>query len=410
MDVLRAAAAAVTRAEAEDEAQGPPVDTPDGLPSEDEDGPWEDDDDVDAGVDGEEQAENDEVEQQQPDAEAAGGTAAAELVVPQLPTSIGTLKVDDLKRHLWWRNLSQKGLKPELAKRLEQAIGDEVPVMSVDEARSLVASGKAPPAAAAENTQWEAVDQSKIDRPVYTGEEKFVPNPSLRLQSHTHPFVYMESFYPQSLRKLEVENSDKYRGYIKSQGKEVYRGMPDISMRTNSLAHATLLCQGASPVPDQRRMWTRSFFFKGHRGGDLMHREEWKTWKAYFHISDPVGVPALGSRAFDELHKVRPLLDEYLKRCLANITDRGRRFSIDEITIGFQGHRARLKQRCGKFKRAGDGFQVCLVLELNISLLYPCMPDAAQSNMPLHNNILSASYNLFKPCACPLTCVLICLG
>ena len=34
-------------------------------------------------------------------------------------------------------------------------------------------------------------------------------------------------------------------------------------------------------------------------------------------------------------------------------------FSIDEITIGFQGHHARLKMRCGKFKRAGDGFQVC---------------------------------------------------
>ena len=27
--------------------------------------------------------------------------------------------------------------------------------------------------------------------------------------------------------------------------------------------------------------------------------------------------------------------------------------------IGFQGHHARLKLRCGKFKRAGDGFQVC---------------------------------------------------
>jgi hypothetical protein len=68
--------------------------------------------------------------------------------------------------------------------------------------------------------------------------------------------------------------------------------------------------------------------------------------------------PKHGTREWDELVKVRPFLDEYLKRCVANISDHGRRFSIDEITIGFQGHHARLKQRCGKFKRAGDGFQV----------------------------------------------------
>ena len=65
------------------------------------------------------------------------------------------------------------------------------------------------------------MDQSKIDRPVYTGEEKFVPNPSLRLQSHTHPFVYMESFYPQSLRKLCGEDlgqgPGRARGYVRIQ-------------------------------------------------------------------------------------------------------------------------------------------------------------------------------------------------
>ena len=51
------------------------------------------------------------------------------------------------------------------------------------------------------------------------------------------------------------------------------------------------------------------------------------------------------------------MLDAYLHACINNATA-GRKFSIDEITIGFQGHHARLKMRCGKFKRAGDGFQV----------------------------------------------------
>ena len=129
-------------------------------------------------------------------------------------------------------------------------------------------------------------------------------------------------------------------------------------------------------------MHSKSFFFKGHRGGDMLTRDEWKVrgarvpaprgvcatrvrrdrspqvWKAYFHISDPADAPKFGTPAWDELHKVRPMLDVYLQRCVDNISDHGRRFSIDEITIGFQGHHARLKQRCGKFKRAGDGFQV----------------------------------------------------
>ena len=105
MDILGAAAAAATRAEAEDEAQGPPVDSPDGLPSEDEDGPPENDDDEDAGVNGEEhEAADDAVDQleQQAGANAAGGDFATELVAPELPTSTGTLKVDELKQLLWW--------------------------------------------------------------------------------------------------------------------------------------------------------------------------------------------------------------------------------------------------------------------------------------------------------------------
>ena len=46
---------------------------------------------------------------------------------------------------------------------------------------------------------------------------------------------------------------------------------------------------------------------------------------------------------------------------------------IDEITIGFQGNHARLKLRCGKFKRAGDGFQVRAKSEIE-NLAYPGSP------------------------------------
>eukprot|EP00327_Prymnesium_parvum_P029975 CAMPEP_0195581496 /NCGR_PEP_ID=MMETSP0814-20130614/20370_1 /TAXON_ID=97485 /ORGANISM="Prymnesium parvum, Strain Texoma1" /LENGTH=118 /DNA_ID=CAMNT_0040718857 /DNA_START=227 /DNA_END=580 /DNA_ORIENTATION=- len=117
-------------------------------------------------------------------------------------------------------------------------------------------------------------------------------------------------------------------------------------------------------MPDQRRVFHRSFAFKGDRSEDLLRRDDWIAWKATFHLSHPPGrAPKFGAKDWDELYKIRPMLEEYMKRCIENVTA-GRKFSIDEITIGFQGHHARLKLRCGKFKRAGDGFQAdALVLE-----------------------------------------------
>ena len=71
----------------------------------------------------------------------------------------------------------------------------------------------------------------------------------------------------------------------------------------------------------------------------------------------PVAIDMPSPASFD------PLLEHFLANCLKNVKG-GRKMTIDEITIGFQGHSARLKQRCGKFKRAGDGFQAdAIVLE-----------------------------------------------
>lgn len=110
-------------------------------------------------------------------------------------------------------------------------------------------------------------------------------------------------------------------------------------------------------MPSQRHMHRKSFAIKDHRAADCLTRDEWLQWKAHFHISDPRTAPKFGTKQWDELHKIRPFLEKFLMRCLKNVKG-GRKASIDEITIGFQGHSARLKQRCGKFKRAGDGFQV----------------------------------------------------
>lgn len=92
---------------------------------------------------------------------------------------------------------------------------------------------------------------------------------------------------------------------------------------------------------------------------------------------------------------MRPFLDAYLKNCIKNVVA-GRKFSIDEITIGFQGHHAKLKVklRCGKFKRAGDGFQAdAIVLDGGYVLFLVFRGDNTTpiyeaKFSPLHNRCL----------------------
>ena len=322
------------------------------LDSDNEEGPADVDEEEDAMPPGGLPAEVNHAEAMDVEEAPANTPAPAEVhCAPELPVDIKTLKVAELKTHLWWRTLPTAGKKDELQMRLQKAIDDKTPL------RHAADAANAPAAVESAASQWEPLDSSKITRPAYTGSEKFVPNPSLGLTPHTHPFEYMNSFYPKKMRDQQVKNSELYRGYVKMQDKEVYKGLPDISAHTNSLAHSVLLLQGLNPVPDQRRMFKKSFAYKDHRSADLLTRDEWAVWKAYFHVSDPRNAPKFGTKEWDELHKIRPMLDEYLRNCIRNVSG-GRVFSIDEITIGFQGHHSRLKLRCGKFKRAGDGFQV----------------------------------------------------
>ena len=284
MEALQAAATVV------EEVENPGLDPDDTgrgqLPSDDEEGPPQDDEDDDEHDDDDAM---DTTVAQEPDAEQAAGERAAdaddengarvegEIAAPELPVDLKALKVDELKVHLWWRALPRSGLKADLLARLEQAVKDNVPVRTPEQAATARGAGDAAPPAAVPKVQWEPVDADKIERPAFEGSEQFTPRSQLNFKHSTHPFEYMNQFYPKEVRDLEVENSEKYRGYVKMMGKEVYPRLPDISPRTNSLAHAMLLLQGANPVPDQRKMFTQSFFYKAHRGSDCMTREEWKV-------------------------------------------------------------------------------------------------------------------------------------
>jgi len=114
----------------------------------------------------------------------------------------------------------------------------------------------------------------------------------------------MEGFYPREQREQQVENSKRYKGWLACMVKEIYPHYQP-SMKTNSLAHCMLLLQGLHPMPDQRRVFHRSFAFKGDRSEDLLRRDDWIAWKATFHLSHPPGrAPKFGAKDWDELYKV----------------------------------------------------------------------------------------------------------
>ena len=360
MDALRSAAAAL-EAESDGDDDGAIDDEYDPargeLPSDGEDGPDEHDDAEDA------RAPDEEVEGEE-GADAEPQVAEEVTTAPTPPEQspeVRALVVPALKEHLMWRGVKPVGLKAALQEKLREVIATPVSMEVYVEAGGNRVAAAQPAGGAAPKVTWKKIDPSEINRPVFTGPDgRFVPKAALGWTPATHPFNFMDAFYTKEVRDLEVENSKRYRGWIKAMHTEIYAGAADPTTRTNSLAHAVLIIQGLNPVPDQRRMFQRSFAFKGHRGGDLLTKSEWTSWKAFFHISHPGQAPTFGTKEWDELHKIRPMLDDYLRHCVANV-EAGCTFSIDEITIGFQGHHSRLKQRCGKFKRAGDGFQACSV-------------------------------------------------
>ena len=354
------------------EAEPPDVDPEDlarpGVDSDCEEGPLdpEEDDDsrppADEDLDAGEQPADEVGAADQAPAAAEDGVAEDQQSAPALPDDISKLKVAELKLHLQWRGLATSGKKDELKARLADAISQNVAVLDQ-------LPGGAPRTAAAgpsrrsEPVEFEPIDANKIDRPVWTGPVgKFEPADHLNLAPDSHPMTYVNAFYDPSMRGEIVQNSIKYQGFLQmSKGAEApYPDAPRMDLRSVAFFHATLLLQGLNPVPSQRHLHHSSFSLKGHRAADLWARDEWIQVKAHIHVSDPAVAPKFGDAKFDELYKVRPLLDHILTKCVANVKP-GREASIDEITIGFQGHHARLKQRCGKFKRAGDGFQVsCL--------------------------------------------------
>ena len=165
------------------------------LPSDDEEGPHDPDAEADALPPGDVDPAGDPMDVED-EADAAAVEQPAPSACPPLPAVLGSLKNAELQEQLRWRGLTVGGNKPVLLARLEKAVADGVDVLNELPDRA----GRAAAAQVAESARWEAVDAAKVQRPTYTGADKFEPKPELGFTPQTHPFEYMQTFYPRSVR------------------------------------------------------------------------------------------------------------------------------------------------------------------------------------------------------------------
>jgi len=248
------------------------------------------------------------------------------------------------------------------------------------------------------------VDKDQIHRPAFTKdgvtipehEQDWRPSKEVKLDHRSHPVEYFFLFLSLGFWKGCAETSQQYMHKARSEGVKKYPNAKRITIVTVLVFVACLLVNGLNPSPSQDQLFRDESMARGaHRVSDLMTRTRWWEVRAFFHVSDPTrkgGAYERGEAKFDELHKVRPLLDEF-QRNAQRLVVPGKTCAMDEITIGFQGHHANLKQRCGKFKRAGDGFQAdALVLRGGYVYAFVFRGDNTIPTIPgfspLHNRCL----------------------
>jgi hypothetical protein len=208
--------------------------------------------------------------------------------------------------------------------------------------------------------KWLSLEAANIPaRPAFAGSEYPTLAPAYaHLTVGSKPEQFYEPFEPKADIEEEVKNSNLYKSHRHLQdGKEMYPNADKVTYKDIQYLGAARLLNGLDPARRKRAIWTQTFSVKGKRIADLFTQDRFKEVIASHHPADPRKRIDKGKPGYDNFYQVRPTLTR-LNETSLKMSVGGKYKSVDEQTIGHQGGAPPgVKQKCGRFKAAGDGPQ-----------------------------------------------------
>lgn len=290
-------------------------------------------------------------------------------VVADVVSNLDTLQLD--------ADAAEEDMEPPPAE-LQNQIGDSPSDVEEDPPPPPPAGkgggGKgAPPAQAAAPTskyRWEfAAQHAWTPRAAWEGPEEpqvAAAHSHLTWESLPHEiFQVMDA--PESEYNDRAANSELYRSFRhyneldgrnkKNEPIKSYDGAATIHYADMRYLDATVLLNGLDPAANRSLMFAEDrFAVKGHRVGDLFEVKRYQMVRKFHHPTDNKKAIPRGQVGYDNLFQVANMLQTLQEKSTGAVVG-GKRRSIDEETLGFQGAHAELKQNSGRYKAAGDGLQ-----------------------------------------------------
>lgn len=290
---------------------------------------------------------------------------AAELAL-DLVSSIDQLRVS--------ADAAEEDMEPAPAE-LENDLGDTPSDVEAEAAASAPpgkggrGKGAAPAPPTSKYTWHHLSEHTWTARAVWQGSEQPEVAPAfghLTWQSQPHEFFQVIDA-PDREYMDRAANSELYRSYRhyheldgrnkNNEAIKSYDGAAPVHYADMRYLDAVVLLNGLDPAVSREKMFdTERLAVKGHRAGDLFDRMRYYMVRKFHHPTDNKKAIPRGQPGFDNLFQVANMLESLQQRSSAAVVG-GKRRSVDEETLGFQGAHAELKQNSGRYKAAGDGLQ-----------------------------------------------------
>lgn len=154
------------------------------------------------------------------------------------------------------------------------------------------------------------------------------------------PVEIFQLFFTPELVDLIVEQTNKYACEVMSE--EKYEDWVQVTSQEIEAFTGFRFLMGLNPKPSVEDYWKKNPVYSYPPINQKISRERYRDINRFLHFVDNSTLAPRGSVNYDQLGKIRPVMDYLLARYKA-LYNPGKDLSIDEAMIKFQG-RSSLKQ------------------------------------------------------------------